>query len=181
MPKTYNSLTVANAAAGSAILASDHAKAFENINNYRVPPMCSVRLTSSISPYTTGAAIAWNSAAIDTDGMWSSGAATRLTAQTAGIYSVVFQGRTVQASGSVLTLAAPQIAVDGGQATQTYCRALSSGGCLFNVSAILSLTAGQYVTLSVEHEGGTTYTLDGGASLFRANCRAEMVWLGQVS
>lgn len=180
MPKTYT--TVPAVAAGDAILASSYnTYQKDNVNNLIVPPACRVTLGSNISPYTTGASIAWTSAPFDTDGMWSSGTATRITIQTTGLYVVTFSGQTSQASGSALTIGAPQIAIDGTNVSQAYFRSLAAGGTMFSISGIFSLTAAQYLTFNVEHEGGTTYTVAGGSGVARGVTRAEAVWIGRTS
>jgi hypothetical protein len=99
MAKTYNSLTVANATAGNAILASDQAKVFENVNNYRVPPMVKCTRSGNLS-YTANDNIAWNDTEYDTETATpGSGAGAmhddvtnnaRITPTTAGVYLVTF-------------------------------------------------------------------------------------------
>lgn len=94
MAKTFTNITVANATAGNAILASDHSSAFTTLNSHTVPPMAKVKRDGTSQSITPGvsAYVAWNnsSAEIDTDGMWSSGSNTRLTVQTAGVYQVTW-------------------------------------------------------------------------------------------
>ena len=96
MAKTFTNLTVANATAGNAILASDHSSAFTTLNNHTVPPMAKVTQATVMTGVTVGTYVTYNNAAasIDTDGMWSSGSNTRLTVQTAGVYLVIWNFQT---------------------------------------------------------------------------------------
>lgn len=182
MPKTYNSLTVGNAAAGSAILASDHAKAFENINNYRVPPMVHLVRTTSTAAYTSGAAITWQAAvgSMNTDGMWSSG--TNITATTAGVYQVTFSGRIAASAG--MFVCAPQLLVNGTAIVQHYSALYSSSTvCQFQVSGTFAMAVNDVLTAGVpiDAPGGTTYTIYGTPSGETLAARISAVWLGQVS
>jgi hypothetical protein len=179
MPKTYNSLTVANATAGSAILASDQAKVFENVNNYRVPPSCIVYRSSDLTSYSQGTAITWNAEAIDTDGMWSSG--TDVTIQTAGLYLLTLKGQ-VQGTATI-TAMGWRIAIGGTSAVQSYTTSVNSGTITQNsVSIVASLAATNTVSANVSIGGGSAYIVKGGASVnSEAVTSLSVVWLGQVS
>lgn len=180
MAKTYNTFT--NVSTGDVLSATTFNNVLTNIANYRVPPSCEVRLSGNVSPYTTGAAISWAATEHDTDSMWSAGDPTKITTSTIGLYHVYFSGRTIQASGTNLTIGAPVIKLNGSTVTQAYFRALTTGACIYAVSAIVKTTAAtDYFTFGVEHEGGTTYSINGGSARDGQNNRAVVTWLGQVS
>ena len=99
MPKTYYTLTPANATAGNAILADDHAKAFENINNFRKPPMCSANITANQTVNNNqNTFLRFDAPAVQTDGtMLTQGTtsttaanAGKITINTTGVYLVSF-------------------------------------------------------------------------------------------
>ena len=176
MAKTYNSLTVANATAGSAILASDQAKVFENVNNYRVPPMCRVYRSSDWT--YSGTYISWNAEHYDTDGMWSSG--TDITIQTAGVYLVeASYAYTCAASNTWMGLL---IAKGSVFAARTSAPAFSSTQGFLTCSAVMSLAASDVVRLVHDPFGGSSFVAKGGA-IDAANAVTHMsvTWLGQVS
>jgi hypothetical protein len=180
MPKTYN--TISTFTSGQILTAAQMNAIGTNVNNYRVPPSCEVRLSGNVNPYTTGAAISWAAQEHDTDDMWAIGDPTKVFTPTVGIYSVYFSGRTIQASGTSLTIGAPVIKLNGTSITQAYFRALTTGACIYAVSAIVVTTAAtDYFTFAVEHEGGTTYEINGGSSRSALNNRAVVAWIGQVS
>lgn len=176
MPKTYNSLTVANAAAGSAILASDHAKAFENINNYRVPPLCVLRKTgtqamtnAAFTSITFGSGEEVN----DTDDMHSITSNTaRITPTTAGLY--LFTGfvylSAFPTSGMALRI------TKNGATTLFYVENNAStigqgGTCIESMNGTTD-----YVELQAYYSHGSALTTNG--SVFPSFSAA---WLGQVS
>jgi hypothetical protein len=184
MAKTYN--TIGLVSAGDPLTETIWNEQATNVNNYRVPPACEVRLTSTVNPYTVGTAIAWNDAAYDTEGpsdpMWASGAnASRITIRTAGLYTVSFKGSMTITSGSTFLTVAPQISVNGTNLIQSYQKPIVSGAGLFQVSAILNLAASDYLQFNVENEGGATFSLSGNATNGRGVCRAQAVWIGQAS
>lgn len=92
MAKDYNTFT--DVSTGDVYTAAAHNLILENVENYRVPPMVRVQRDGTNQSVTPGASgfVAWNnaSAAFDTDSMWSSGANTRITVNTAGVYLVTW-------------------------------------------------------------------------------------------
>jgi len=179
MPKTYTALTVANATAGNAILASDFSSVFTNLNNMRVPPACHVYRSSDLTAYSQGTAITWNAEAIDTDDMWASG--TNVTIATAGLYLMVLKGNFT--ATATLTANGWRIAVDGTAVAQSYTQSVASGVLTQqSVSYIMPLTAGQIVTANISASGGSAYIIKGGASPHSENVTSlSVTWLGQVS
>jgi hypothetical protein len=179
MPKTYADLTVANATAGNAILASDFATLFENSNGYRKPPSCHVYRTSDLTGYTNATPITWQAEAHDTDGMWSSG--TNITIQTAGIYLCVFKMQ-MAASGTAMTYAAPEILVNGTAALQLYNDSVFSGIVSQGlVTYVASFAAAATIGAQVLVAGATSYTLKGGTLNTTSASSLSVTWLGQVS
>ena len=166
MPKTYTALTVANATAGNAILASDFSSVFTNSNNYRVPP--SVKVTKSSNQNVSGlTTVTWGTQDHDTDDMWTSGAT--LTAQTSGMYLWTAYVRITAATAPTnIYLNGP-----GGYrhsvAVSTDMRVTSAG--------IWVATAGQTAGIDIEPTGGTTLVIDGTT----APSFIVLAWLGQVS
>jgi hypothetical protein len=179
MPKTYTALTVANATAGNAILASDFSSVFTNLNNMRVPPSCHVYRTSDLTSYTDGTAITWQAEAHDTDDMWSSG--TNITIQTAGIYLCVFKVQTA-ASGTAMTYAAPQLLVNGTAAMQLYNASVFSGIVSQGfVTYVASFAAATTIAANVLVSGATSYTIKGGTLHTTSASSLSVTWLGQAS
>lgn len=183
MPKTYNSLTVANAAAGSAILASDHAKAFENINNYRVPPACEVYRSSTTS-YTADAAITWQASNHDTespsDPMWSSGTnPERITIRTSGLYLVTYKGQIT--CTATLDQSQPSIRVNGSGRYEQFANIIGGTSSLWCISAVIPLQATNYITCSVFISGGSSHQIVGNATPSNVQTLCSVAWLGQVS
>ena len=178
MPKTYTDLTVANATAGNAILASDFASLFTNSNNYRVPPMCEVYRTSTLTGYTSNTAITWQAERYDTDGMWSSGSS--VTIQTAGLYLVSLNaGISANATVSLVTAG---IYIGGQLSAQNYLAVANGNDSYGSVAAIYSLTAAQTVSAAFAFIGGSNYAVIGSNTAYaREQSRLSVAWLGQVS
>ena len=95
MAKTYTNLTVANATAGNAILASDFSSAFTTLNNHNVPPLMRARRAALQSmANNTIQAVNWDTRDIDTgatespaDAMFTA-TSNVVTIKTAGVYLV---------------------------------------------------------------------------------------------
>jgi len=89
MAYTYNTFT--NVTVGSVLQASDYNRVLENVNNYRVPPMVSAKITGTVNiANATPTAIAWGGADdYDTDGFHDPASNnTRLTLSVAGVWMV---------------------------------------------------------------------------------------------
>lgn len=190
MPKTYTALTVANATAGNAILASDHSAAFTNINNLRVPPAARIELTSNVAVANnshtdfTGFTSTNASEVVDTDGMVTlSGTASAITVQTTGLYAVSAQAifatngtgnrllRIVRSrSGTLVSIASAL------QPSQSVSPASLS------VSGIGSFEAGDLIRFMVLQSSGGSLNLqavDTDEQYGRTHLAAA--WIGQVS
>lgn len=179
MPKTYADLTVANATAGNAILASDIATVFTNSNNYRVPPMCRVQRTSTSAALATSDPIPFNSEVYDTDGMWEGVTnPSRITANTAGVY--LFTGSLRIDGTSAFTQV--NFFAKKNNGTEQYWQNVQSITGTFYAAAVaftISLAANDYVQIFTGHSGGGTVTANGSATSLICNLSAT--WLGQVS
>ena len=166
MAKTFTNLTVANATAGNAILASDHSAAFTTLNNHTVPPMATVYRAAALSQTSSSAyqAISWDAQEFtNTDSIWTSGAATRLTLSTAGIYLVVGQATFINSATGLRVLR-----VDRSGSAYAY-------GCLvpgnsvinyINVAAMVESDGSHYVELAAYQDtGGSLAYIVGAASM----------------
>ena len=175
MAKTYTAVTVANATAGNAILASDHSTNFQNVNNLIVPP--AVRATRSTSLSNTD--IAWETAStnggFDTDSMWSAGNPARITFNTAGIYLVTFQ-YLLNFSGTATVVEAFIRSSSGAFLVDEYKAGSFTTAFQGSISILYAFTAGDYVTARMAISGGTTYAISTyDRSAFSA------VWVGRTS
>ena len=91
MAKTYTAVTVANATAGNAILASDHSTNFQNVNNLIVPAAVSIDAGAQNIATATNTYLSFGaSATYDTDSMYSSGTPTYITINTTGLYLLTY-------------------------------------------------------------------------------------------
>ena len=178
MAKTYNSLS--NVTVGSVLTASDYNEVLENSNNYRVPPLVQVRRDTNLTSYTAGTAIAWQSTGIAStdDTMWTAGAATRVTINTAGLYVVNYTG-TAGGSATV-TLVSAAIMRNGTSVSNIYMPTVLNS-TQFSVTAILSLTATDYVEANNNFSGGSAYFVNGSGTLGVDQSRLTVAWIGQVS
>lgn len=184
MAKTFTNLTVANATAGNAILASDHAAAFTTLNSHTVPPSCQVRRTTNLTSYTTASSITWESVGWDTentaspsDPMWSSGSATRVTIRTAGLYLVTFHGYIT--CTATMAIAYPAVLLNGNSCLDNYSPSNAGSAAMFNVSGVLDLSAADYLTFQVGAVGGSAHVIQGAATASNTQTRAEVTWIGR--
>lgn len=189
MPKTYSALTVANATAGNAILASDAAKLFENSNNYRVPPMARITMTSNVAVANNSHTdfpgfLSTNSAeTFDTDGMVTlSGSASAITIATAGVYSCTAVAswagnasglrlvRIVRSRGGSLVNVSAQI--------DTAANADQPSSC----SGTIECAAGDLIRMMLfQNSGGALNVGLNGAGAEFGVTHLSATWLGQVS
>ena len=169
MAKTYN--TIGTFTAGAILTAAQMNAIGTNVNNYRVPPACSVYFGTNTT-YTQDTDISWTAQDFtNTDGMWTSGG--NITVQTAGLYLVTFTGRataTVSAGARAVLNLAGSPSVHGPEQTTTDFR--------WSISLVRSFAASDTIAARVQWSGSGTVTLQGSASL-RPTLTAT--WLGQVS
>jgi len=85
----YNSFS--DVATGDVYTAANHNLILENINNYRVPPMCRVKQTSGqVVNDAENAPLAFDAEDFDTDAMHDNATNnSRITINTAGVYLVI--------------------------------------------------------------------------------------------
>lgn len=176
MAKTYTAVTLANATAGNAILASDHYNVFQNVNNLIVPPMVEVRRTSGLT-YTSETDVTWQSTTYDTDSMWSSGSATRVTIGTTGLYLINVYG-DIRSTSSVtgfqyiLTVNGTYTLLSGHQPVGQNGR--------YAASWVASLTAADYLQLRITVTTAGTITVNGSSTL-QDQTRMSVTWIGRTS
>jgi hypothetical protein len=89
MAKTYNNIGLVTA--GDPLTETIWNEQAENVNNYRVPPMCRVKQTSGQSVNdATNTILAFNDEDFDTDAMHDNVTNnSRITINTAGVYLVI--------------------------------------------------------------------------------------------
>lgn len=179
MAKTYTALTPGNATAGNAILASDHATAFTNINNMRVPPCCIQERTGLVVADGGNAAVAFTSAAsVDTeapsDPMHSTSSNnSRITIRTSGIYLV--SANLQPTAGALANVAfTSELRKNGTAFDATAGFANSYINSALSNCAVINLAASDYVELWYYNDNlsGTSITL---------TARLRVAWLGQAS
>ena len=128
MAKTYTNLTVANATAGNAILASDFSSVFTTLNNHNVPPLVRARRAGS-QTIATGAlaAVNFDTRDIDTGATESpadalfTATANFITIKTAGVYlitaTVSIDATSATGSRAVVLVHQPTFTGSGDSAT----------------------------------------------------------------
>jgi len=173
MAKTYN--TIGLVSAGDPLTETIWNEQATNVNNYRVPPMVissGVNTSQSVTN-TTDIILQWTTApTTDTDGFWSSGANTRFTCTTAGIYQVnagwevnsnaltgMYMGILRNGSGIIRT-------GTGSPVSQNNVSRLA-------LSCMVSVTAGQYLEVVVWQSSS--------ASRVPFAAHFSAAWLGQAS
>lgn len=185
MAKTYN--TISTVATGDVYTATAHNNIVTNVNNYRVPPMCTVVRTSNQTGYTSQAAISWSSAILDTespsDPMWAAGSPTVVTVRTAGMYLVTYNARVTATATTTFT--GLMLLKNGASIGQLYVPAFSPsvapemrGTMSLLVSASVGDTFGAAATII----GGSAYVISGTATTDNeSQTRLTVAWIGQVS
>lgn len=177
MAQTYPSISVFTA--GQTLTAAQMNDLRTWLANQRVPPAAIVRRTTDFSSYTSYADITWESAATDTDGMWVSGTPTRLTVGTSGLYSVHLH---IYLTGSAtITAGEARINVSGNTVLDSQVPSYGTTGLMVDLSGIVSVTAGDYITAGVGVSGGSAYVIKGNASTTFLQTRLTVAWIGQTA
>lgn len=177
MAKTYTA--VPSVSTGDVYTAANYnTYTATNISNLIVPPSVCVRRTTNLS-YTTGTDITWESAAWDTDGMWSAGSPTGVTIQTTGLYLITIIGR-MQATATLANIY-PYVTVDGTSINYQNIPADSSTSAYYFGSITASLTAAQVVRLKINMGGGSAYSVVGSAATNDGQSRMILTWIGRTS
>lgn len=175
MAKDYNTFT--DVSTGDVYTAATHNLILENVNNYRVPPMCKATKNAVQSiPATTATVITFATEDYDTDDMHSTSVNTsRITVNTSGVYTVTgfilsapsaaaFNYVYIYKNGTALPANTGIVAgtKDGGNAIIT------------QITCTLSLAVNDYIELAFYHNNA-------GAINVTADCWLAAHWLGQVS
>lgn len=174
MAKTYPD--IGTFSPGDILTAATMNDVGTNLDNHRVPPICSVYRAAALSHTATGTyqTVAWDTELADTDGMWTASPnPTRITLNTAGIYLVT--GR-VSIANTTQVIAAG-IYKDGGAYVYSTDRTGLSTLNYLSTSATIISTGSTYVEMIVYQASGgnLAYTTGEAQSGFSA------VWLGQVA
>jgi hypothetical protein len=173
MPKTFTS-NLPSVSTGDVYTATAHNNIVTNVNNYRVPPMCRLFNSATVTPYTTNTAITWNSESYDTDDMHSTSVNTsRITFQTAGVYLCT---ATIRTDATTITQGNLYARLNGGatQLGQNFIIPVSSTAISQVSSFMYSFAASDYI------EWISAYAGTGTASINTIS-HVEAIWLGQVS
>ena len=175
MAKIYNTFT--NVATGDPLPATTFNNLLTNVANYRVPP---VVITSGINTSqsianTTDTYLQWTGTpGVDTDSFWSSGANTRFTCNTAGIYQV---NAAFQINSNAVSVLYINITLNGGTVVATgvgnTAAPSQNGVARVAVSGIANVTAGQYFEVAVLQTSGASRNPYVG--------HFSAAWLGQAS
>jgi hypothetical protein len=177
MAKTYTAAgtvvagDVATAAAWNVVTA--------DVNNLIVPPAVRVIRTSTLSGYTSLAAVTWQSAAFDTDSMWSAGSPTVLTVQTTGIYLISLHAYVY--GNSTITRILANINKNGTRISYQEGSVVSGQETSFMVSTVRSLTATDTISATFQYVGGSGYNISGNATETEQQPSLAMTWLGRTS
>ena len=177
MAKTYTS--AGTVAAGDVATAAAWNVVTADVNNLIVPASCSVVRTTSLTGYTSDADITWTTtAAYDTDSMFSSGAPTRITINTAGLYLV---------TSYVLLQATPtltSVTLDTAKNGTLISRVVpyySSSAAYISGAFVLNLAAADYLTFRHNIVGGSAYIVTGNATEGVSQSRVNVTWIGRTS
>ena len=182
MAKTYN--TIPSVATGDLLTATAWNNQATNVNNYRVPPAVRVTRSTSNQSITLPSYVQWNNAAasFDTDGMWSSGANTRLTINTAGLYLVTWNyfigwtGNTATVEGAISRTTSGGSETDEGYLYVYQATGVFQYQMIGVISVLCNASVGDYFRARVVNAGATSpYVGFGNVSSFSAT------WLGQAS
>ena len=174
MAKDYNSFT--DVATGDVYTAAAHNLILENINNYRVPPMCMATRSGTQSALnTTFTAVQFNGTdKYDTDSMHDPASNnTRITINTAGVY--VVQGEMYWGAAAT-GVRLGRIRLNGVTTLNT--AIVPNTGGSDGVSTAVGVTYPFAVNDYIELLG---YQSSGGALNMQASCFLSAAWIGQVS
>ena len=172
MAKTYSSIPTV--ATGDVYTATAHNNIAENVNNYRVPPMCRVKRSGNLS-YTSNTDIAWTAEDFDTVATHDNPTNnTRITINTAGVYVVSF-GYQINFSGT-WTGGDSVIKKNGGTTVANTHTQTRSVNVILSINTVVEAAVGDYFTAAVVIGGATSPIVAEAATTYF--CAA---WLGQVS
>lgn len=176
MAKDYN--TFSDVSTGDVYTAAAHNLILENVENYRVPPMCIVYRTTASASYSSNSNISWQAADVDTDSMWTSG--TDITVNTDGLYLILFKG-AITCSATLTALNSRVIGSASGGTHRNYAPAATSTSGFVTSSWVASLSAGEVVVGRMQTTGGSSHNILGGAISSETTTSMSLIWLGQAS
>ena len=168
MPKTYPD--IGTFTSGQILTAATMNDIGTNLDNFRVPPAVSLRLTSDKTSWVNNAAVSWDAEDYDTDAMWSSG--STITFNTAGLYLVTIN----ISAGAATTLTQLFLFANNRQMT-------TNGGTTFasaNLSFVASYAAAATLSVNVGYVATGAVTLSGTADNQNRG-RFTATWIGQAS
>ena len=178
MAKTYTA--AGSATAGQVYTASAHNVIVTDVNNFIVPPMCSISRTASQSINSgTDTVVAFDTSVIDTDGMGTTGASAKITIQTAGVYVITFA--VCFAAYTSTTTRQAFVAKNAGTGTRLIFLNITptAGAVNFNGSVIASLAASDTLTGYVYHERGSAVNIESSGG--HPACIMSATWVGRTS
>ena len=177
MAKTFTNLSTK--LTSDTISPTDWTNVVTDINNLAIPPMCRVTLSSSVV-IGTGS---WTSIypdveSFDTDSMHSSGAADRITFNTAGIYVVHGRGTFLENASGVRGF---RLLKNGANNIAANVRIGNSGSSwtALDVWAIWAFSAADWVTLQVYQSSGGNLNFNGPE--YDPGMEFSAVWVGKTS
>lgn len=182
MAKTYTA--AGSATAGDVYTASAHNVIVTDVNNFIVPPMCTVqRLSAQSITNGTWNFVSFTSELIDTDGMFTA-TDTKITIQTAGVY--ILTANTFWASNAtglrVTMIHKNSGSTPGGGTTlqRSYVAAASADITVYTTSVMANLAASDTVHMSLYQTISGGGSLNSGASDADSNSLSA-VWVGRTS
>ena len=180
MAKTYYDIPTFTP--GEILTAANMNKIGTTVDNLTIPALVQVRRTTNLSAYSGGTAITWESTGIaSTDAtMWTAGDPTKVTINTTGLYHVSFIGQ-LNSGTAAMTLVSAGLMVNGTQVSDSFMPTISSLYAPFTVSALLNLTAGQYVQAQCNQLGGSALVIQGAATVIPTQTRMTVAWVGNTA
>ena len=184
MPKTYTA--AGTVAAGDVYTAAAHNIIATDVNNFIVPPMCRLVCAASQTITTaTDTLVTLGTNEFDTDSMGTTGASAKITINTTGIYQVSYSitlgpnaGGTFRAATIVKNgTGSPNAGTGLFWGTAPFSGAYTT---TFRGSGLLSLTAADYLQLSVYQDSGSSVLIGHSAQLIPATFFSA-VWVGRTS
>jgi hypothetical protein len=171
-------VTPTNVATGDVLTASNwNQSVVENTEFLFTPPMCRVYRATTSGSMSTNAAVSWTAQIVDTDDMWEGVTnPSRITINTAGVYAINGSVRmdTTGAYAQYNWFVRKNGTAQLWQAVASFTGAFLGVG----ISAVIDLSAGDYIELITGHSGTGTFTVYGDSTNRLSNLSA--VWVGDV-
>ena len=178
MPKTYTA--VGTVAAGDVYTAAAHNIIATDINNFIVPPSCRlVRTTNQTITTSTDTIVSMGSSEYDTDSMGTTGASSRITINTTGLYVISMDARFTPvpaAFGVVIFIA--KGAGTGTRLVDVRAATSATAAVYLSGSTVVSLSATDYLTPYVYQTRGSNLDLNVDSGLAAS---LTATWIGRTS